>query len=170
VPLKAVQDVSEICSDLSTLADLGALAGALDRAANALDASGMIVWVGSNDGNSLAPVASHGFDKTLVSRIGRIPRDSNNLTAAAFRENVPRVSTATTPAALAVALCGPTGPVGVLSIELISGVPADETRVALATIFAAQLATLAHPISNAAPEAPAVADAAPEVRRARVAL
>ena len=74
----------------------------------------MIVWIASNDGNSLSPVASHGFDQKMVSRIGRIPRDSANLTAAAFRDNVPRVSaaTATAPAALAVALCGPTGPVG----------------------------------------------------------
>ena len=115
----------------------------------------MIVWIASNDGNSLSPVASHGFDEKMVSRIGRIPRDSANLTAAAFRDNVPRVSaaTATAPAALAVALCGPTGPVGVLSVELKSGVPADEGRVALTTIFGAQLATLAQPIA-AAPRHP----------------
>lgn len=154
VPLRSVQAVSEICSDLSSLADTGALSGALDRAATILGASGVIVWIASNDGNSLSPVASHGFDQKLVTRIGRIPRDSANLTAAAFRENVPRVSaaTATAPAALAVSLCGPSGPVGVLSAELKPDVPADEARVALATIFAAQLATLANPI----PSTPAV--------------
>jgi hypothetical protein len=144
---------------MSTLADTGALSGALDRAAAALDASGVIVWIASNDRNSLTPVASHGFDQKLVTRIGRIPRDSANLTAAAFRENVPRVSAATptAPAALAVSLCGPSGPVGVLSAELKPDVPADEARVALATIFAAQLATLANPIPSApaAPAAPA---------------
>ena len=151
VTLKALLDVSEICSDMSSLADTGALSGALDRAAAALDASGLIVWIASNDGNSLSPVASHGFDQKLVTRIGRIPRDSANLTAAAFRENVPRVSaaTATAPAALAVSLCGPSGPVGVLSAELKPDVAADEARVALATIFAAQLATLANPIPSA---------------------
>jgi hypothetical protein len=158
--LRAVQDVGEICSDLSTLADLGALSGALDRAAATLDAGGVIVWMASNDGDSLVPVASHGFDQKLVSRIGRISRDSANLTAAAFRDIVPRLSaaTATSPAALAVALCGPTGPVGVLSVELKSGAPADDAKVALATIFAAQLATLAHPISETleAPEAPQI--------------
>ena len=167
VPVTALLEVGEICADLSTLADTGALTGALDRAGRVLDAGGMIVWIASNDGNSLTPVASHGFDEKMVSRIGRIPRDSANLTAAAFRENIPRVSaaTATAPAALAVALCGPTGPVGVLSMELKSGVPANEARVALATIFAAQLATLAQPITSAAPVAPSqvapVASAAP---------
>lgn len=152
VPLRSVQAVSEICADLSSLADTGALTGALDRAATVLGASGVIVWIASNDGNWLSPVASHGFDQKLVTRIGRIPRDSANLTAAAFRENVPRVSaaTSTTPAALAVSLCGPSGTVGVLSAELKPDVPADAARVALATIFAAQLATLANPIPSAA--------------------
>jgi hypothetical protein len=146
--LEALQRVSEVCSDLSTLTDAGALTGALDRAAVALEASGMIVWVAANDGNSLAPVASHGFDEKLVSRIGRLPRESANLTAAAYRDNIPRVSAATAdaPAALAVTLCGPTGAVGVLSVELKPNVAADEARVALATIFAAQLATLAQPM------------------------
>jgi len=167
VPIKAVTEVGEICGDLSTLSDVGALSGALGRAAAVLDANGMIVWLASNDGGSLAPVASHGFDQKLVSRIGRIARDSANLTAAAYRDNVPRVSEATAdaPAALAVALCGPTGTVGVLSVELKPNVPADEGRVALATIFAAQLATLAAPLPSApsqpAPSQPAPPHAAP---------
>jgi hypothetical protein len=105
----------------------------------------------------------------MVSRIGRIPRDSANLTAAAFRDNIPRISAATptAPAALAVALCGPTGPAGVLSMELKSGIPPDEARVALATIFAAQLATLAQPLpaATAAMAPSAVAPAAPAGNR-----
>jgi hypothetical protein len=154
VAVTVLRDVGEICADLSSLGDTGALSGALERAAKVLGASGVIVWIASNDGNSLSPVASHGFDEKLVTRIGRIPRESANLTAAAFRENVARVSaaSATAPAALAVSLCGPSGSVGVLSVELKTDVPADDARVALATIFAAQLATLANPI----PSLPAV--------------
>ena len=148
--LRSLQLVSEICSDLSSLSDVGALSGALARAATALEANGVIIWIASDDGGGLAPVASHGFDEQLVARIGRIPRDSANLTAAAFRDNIPRVSSATdaAPAALAVAMCGPNGPAGVLSVELRSGVPADEARVALTTILAAQLATLAQPLPD----------------------
>jgi hypothetical protein len=81
------------------------------------------------------------------------------LTAAAFRENAARVSapTAATPAAIAVAMCGPSGPVGVLSAELRPGRPADAACKALATIFAAQLATLAFPVAapKASPQAAA---------------
>ena len=164
VPITAVNEVAEICSDLSTLTDIGALSGALERVAGILDANGVIVWLASNDGGSLAPVASHGFDPKLVSRIGRIPRDSANLTAAAYRDNVARVSEATpaAPAALAVALCGPSGTVGVLSVELKPNVTADEGRVALAAIFAAQLATLAAPLPSVpmAPEVPQAAKTA----------
>ena len=149
VPVKALASVGEICSDLSTLSDVGALSGALERAAGVLGASGVIVWVASNDGGTLTPVATHGFDARLVARIGKVARDSSNLTAMAFRENAARVSapTVSTPAAVAVAMCGPSGPVGVLSAELHAGRPADEACVALATIFAAQLATLAFPVA-----------------------
>jgi len=165
VPLDIVLAAGEICADLSTLSDIGALSGALDRAAAVLDAGGVIVWLAANDGSTLSPVASHGFDPKLVTRIGRIQRDSANLTAAAFRDNVARVSaaTATAPAALAVALCGPSGPVGVLSAELKQGVPADDRRVALATIFAAQLSTLAAPLPSAAVTAPPPVEAAARV-------
>jgi hypothetical protein len=159
----ALRAVGEICADLSALSDVGALSGALERAADALGASGVIVWIASNDGGKLAPVATHGFDPRLVARIGAISRDSANLTAAAFRENAARVSApeGSTPAALAVSMCGPSGPLGVLSVEFRDGTSADEASIALATIFAAQLATLAFPI------APAAAAAAPEVEGAR---
>ena len=149
VSLASVREASEICADLSALSDSGALQGNLARVSALLDATGLIVWLASNDGTSLSPVATHGFDATLVARIGRVPRDSANLTAAAFRENTPKMSppTATAPAALAVAMCGPTGPAGVLSVELKPGQSVDEAKVALAAIIAAQLATLTMPIT-----------------------
>jgi hypothetical protein len=143
-----MRTLSEICADLSSLTDPGALHGALERVSAMLNATGLIVWVASNDGASLSPVATHGFDPSLVARIGKISRDSANLTAAAFRENTPKISapTALAPAALAIAMCGPTGPAGVLSVELKPGQSVDEPKIALASVIAAQLATLAMPI------------------------
>lgn len=139
---------AEVCADLSAIVNIGALSGALSRACDVLGASGLVVWVASNDGSLLSPVAAHGFDPNLIMRIGSIRRDSQNLTASAFRDGASRVSQATEklPSALAVALCGPSGPLGVLSAELRPGHPADETCLALAAIFAAQLATLALPM------------------------
>jgi hypothetical protein len=154
VSLSSMRTLTEICTDLSSLSDPGALHGALERVSAMMNATGLIVWVASNDGGSLSPVATHGFDPNLVARIGKIPRDSANLTAAAFRENTPKISapTASTPAALAVTMCGPTGPAGVLSIELKAGQTVDEQRIALASVIAAQLATLAMPIPLVEPE------------------
>ena len=158
IEISAIKTTSEICADLSALADTGALQGVLERVSTLLNATGLIVWVASNDGSTLSPVATYGFDPKLVARIGKIPKESANLTAAAFRENAPRMSaaTGTTPAALAVPMVGPTGPAGVLSIELKSGQAVEEAKVALAAIVAAQLSTLAMPI---APTAPPVSEA-----------
>jgi hypothetical protein len=164
VRVASVRETSEICADLSSLSDPGALQGTLARVSALLDATGLIVWVASNDGASLSPVATHGFDATLVARIGKVPRDGANLTAAAFRDNAPKISapTTTAPAALAVAMCGPSGPAGVLSVELKPGQSVDEAKVALASIIAAQLATLAMPVTI-----DLSADESSDARRAR---
>ncbi|HEX8031147.1 MAG TPA: GAF domain-containing protein [Vicinamibacterales bacterium] len=152
VALTSVRRVSEICADLSALVDPEGLPSALDRVNSVLNATGLIVWVASPDAASLVPVATHGFDPKLVERIGRIPRDSANLTASAFRDNAPKFSatTTTSPGALAAPMCGPTGPAGVLSVELKAGQAVEESTVALAAIVAAQLATLAMPIPEVA--------------------
>ena len=164
--LATLKTVAEICGDLSALSDPGALEGALARVSALLNATGLIVWVASNDGATLAPVATHGFDPKIVARIGKIGRDSSNLTAAAFRENQPRISavTPTTPGALAVPMCSPTGPAGVLSIELKAGQPVDEPKVALAAIIAAQLATLAMPMAAPPERQAAVSTEAPPAK------
>jgi GAF domain len=164
IEINALKEVSEICSDLSTLSDPGALEGALARVSTLLNATGLIVWIASNDNSTLSPVATHGFDPKLVARIGSIGRDSANLTAAAFRESTSKVSAVAekTPAALAVPMCSPAGAAGVLSIELKAGQAVDDQKVALAAIVAAQLATLTMPIPAAAPAVPAAPSAPAE--------
>jgi len=147
-PVPDLTVVARICADLSSLTDVGALSGALARASEVMGAKGLIVWVISNDGASLSPVSTHGFEARIVERIGSIDRTSANLTAEALRENSARVSAATgsAGAALAVPMGGPTGPVGVLSAELHPGKDADDACVAVATILASQLATLTAPL------------------------
>jgi hypothetical protein len=134
-----------ICADLARVADSTEISGLLARAATVLHASGIIVWVSGQDGLELFPVASTGYDERVFARIGSIGRDASNLTAASFRDALTRVSsaTATSGSALAIPLAGPQGPVGVLSAECPAGAPTlDPSRVAVAEIFAAQLATL----------------------------
>jgi hypothetical protein len=160
IEINALREVSEICNDLSALSDPGALEGALARVSTIMNATGLIVWIASNDNSTLSPVATNGFDPKLVARIGKIARDSSNLTAAAFRDNAAKVSPATekTPGALAVPMRSPTGAAGVLSVELKAGQTVDDMKVALAGIVASQLATLAMPIQQQTP-APQSAEA-----------
>lgn len=168
--LPSLRQASEICADLSALADPGALQGALARVSDMLNATGLIVWVAANDGGSLSPVATHGFDPKIVQRIGKIPRESANLTASAFRDNAAKISlpTASAPGALAVPMCGPTGPTGVLSVEMKAGQSVEEATVALAAIVGAQLATLTMPVADTVVEtAPVAHDVTLDVQESR---
>ncbi len=61
-------------------------------------------------------------------------------------------------------MCSPTGPAGVLSIELKAGQPVDEPKVALAAIIAAQLATLAMPMAAPPERQAAVSTEAPPAK------
>lgn len=151
VAVSVVQEVAGICADLSTLSESSGLERALARVNAMLDATGLIVWVASADARSLSPVALSGYDPKLLARIGSIPSDDANLTAAAFRQELPQTAdaSATAPAAIAVALSGPSGPSGVLSVELKPGQAVDEGKVALVSIVAAQLSTLATPAEPA---------------------
>src|SRR5204862_3514883 len=90
IEINALREVSEICNDLSALSDPGALEGALARVSTILSATGLIVWIASTDNSTLSPVATNGFDPKLVARLGKIPRDSSTLTAAAVRDNAAR--------------------------------------------------------------------------------
>jgi len=135
--------VSSICRELTSVKEMSLLSGSLSRACDALGAKDAIVWVASADGSMLSPQSSHGFDSRILARIGAIPRDGANLTAAAFRDGRPHQTpaSATSPAALAVALKGPIGPVGVFTAELLPEKDLAEA-VDLATIFAAQITPL----------------------------
>ncbi|MFP5379202.1 MAG: hypothetical protein ACLGHP_05550 [Vicinamibacteria bacterium] len=123
----------------------------------------MIVWVADAAGAALFPVASHGYDPRVVARLGAIPRDAVNLTAAALRDGALHTSPAheSTAAAVAAPLSGRGGVAGVLSVELNHGVDLRPSAGHLATIVAAQLATLVAPRADA----PAEDDAAPPAQQ-----
>jgi hypothetical protein len=127
-----------------------------------LGASGAIVWMTTPDRHELYPAAGAGYDARVLARIGSIRRDASNVTAAALRDAAPRTSAGLGPsaAALAVPLMTPLGPVGVFSAELRDVDTVDEARLAVATIFAAQFATLLGSMAPAASDAGALSESA----------
>ena len=140
----SLREAAAICTELGRVSQSIEISALLGRASHVLNASGMIVWMAAPDLRELYVAASAGYDDRLLARIGSIPRDAANVTAGAFRDAATRKSPGlgASAAALAVPLMTPLGPVGVLSAEIRDVTDIDDTRMAIATIFAAQLATL----------------------------
>ena len=135
---------AKLCGELARVAESEQLPNLLERAARVLDASGIIVWVAEPSRQALMPAIAHGYEQRTVARMGSIHRDANNAAAAAYRSTEVRTvaGDSFTSGAIIVPLMTSDGCVGVLSAEMKPGCEKDESSQALATIFAAQLATL----------------------------
>jgi len=138
---------AQLCRELARVVDTDELPELMARAARVLNASGIIVWVVDPLRRDLSPVISHGYSDQTVTRMGRIHSDANNAAAAAYRSAEVRTvgGNGATNGAVIVPLMTPEGCIGVLSAEMKGGSEKDESSQALATIFAAQLATLVSP-------------------------
>jgi hypothetical protein len=124
--------------------DAQELPGLLQRASTLLDAAGIIVWLQDPLGHELRPAVSHGYSPAIMSRVQAIPRDANNATAAAFRSGELRLVTGDglSNGALVVPLITSAGPVGAIAAEIRHGGESNKGVQAVATLIAAQLATL----------------------------
>jgi hypothetical protein len=141
--------VASLCTDLARLADTRALPAILERAATVLDAPGIVLWIADPDGRELSPIITQGYPPQLVSRLGTIVRDAENVTASAFRTSLLQTvdADAISNGAIAAPLVTPVGCVGVMAAEVRNLGEKDSAKLAAATIVAAQLATLVGPPS-----------------------
>ena len=148
-PALRLPDIAALCNDLARVGDTRGLPALLERAASAIGASGMIVWIADPDGRELAPILVHGYPPKLASRLGTIVRDASNLTASAYRTGLLQTvrGDAISSGAIAVPLVASGGCVGVMAAEVKNGGEQQEDLLAAATIVAAQLATLVGPPS-----------------------
>ena len=139
--------LASLCSDLARLVDTRSLPSMLERAALALDANGIVLWIADPDGKELSPILAHGYPPNVVNRLGTILRDDQNATAAAFRTSLLQTvkTDAVSNGAIAAPLVTPAGCVGVMAAEVRHAGDQDAATLAAATIVAAQLATLVGP-------------------------
>lgn len=139
--------VASLCVDLARVVDTRALPSLLDRARTILDASGIILWIADPDGRELNPIFAQGYPPQLINRLGTIPRDARNATAAAFRTSLLQtvVSDSISAGAIAAPLVTSGGCVGVMAAEVMHDAEREDMKLAAATIVAAQLATLVGP-------------------------
>lgn len=151
--------VADLCSSLARVQDSRELQGLLERAAKTLDAIGVIVWMPGGPQDTLHPALSHGYAPAALSRMGTIHPAAGNATADAFRTKTAMVVPADALArgAVVAPLITADGCSGVMAAELREGVATTEQIRAVATILAAQFATLLTPAASAATSAPAAA-------------
>ena len=137
---------AEVCVSLARVREPRDLPAALERAAEVLGAVGVVVWMPDGPHGALRPALAHGYTPMAVTRMGAIPADADNAMALAFRtaqtQTVP--PDAGSAGAVAAPLVTSDGCSGVLAAELARPGHLDQVR-AVATILAAQLATLISP-------------------------
>jgi hypothetical protein len=136
--LETAADVSRAFSRVQDLAGLQALAGQI---ASALDASGVVVWLGSTAGDDLRPIAAHGYSDKVLQMLPPVPATADNAAAAAYRSGTlqiiqerPGVSSG----ALVAPILAGEGCIGALAAEIRHGGESAPDTQSLATIFASQ--------------------------------
>ena len=136
---------AELCTELGRANDLEHLTTLLGRAAELMDASGLVVWIGNAAGADLRPALTHGYSPQTLARMPAVARTADNAAAAAYRTGALQVVLARpgiSNGALVAPLLLPDGCVGALTAEIRSGGETSDSAQALATILAAQLASV----------------------------
>ena len=132
-----------VVTDFGRVRDLDELTHVLGRAAEVMDASGLMVWVGSATGADLRPVLAHGYSAEMIARIPPVPRSADNAAAAAYRSGTAQIVHSRpggSNGAVVAPILSADGCIGALSAEIRSGGESSQSVQALASIFAAQLA------------------------------
>jgi hypothetical protein len=144
--------IATLCGDLARVVDTHALPSILARVATVLDAPGIVLWIADPDGRELSPIVTHGYSQAMVTRLGTILSDNENVTASAFRTALMQTvrTDAVSNGAIAAPLVTPVGCVGVMAAEVRHEGESDAAKLAAAAIIAAQLATLVGPPSTRA--------------------
>jgi hypothetical protein len=154
--MHALREAAALCTELGSARDTIELSRLLAQAGRLMDASGLIVWLGTASGADLRPVLAHGYAEDTLSRIPPVPRSADNAAAAAYRSGSLQI-VAARPGVAAGAIVAPIiaadGCIGALTAEIRERGEGSEAIQALATIFAAQLAGLLG--ASAAAEGPA---------------
>jgi hypothetical protein len=152
---------AELCTEIGRAKDQADLVALLGRAAETMDASGLIVWLGGTSGAELRPVLAHGYTPEALVRMPAVARNGDNAAAAAYRTGRLQIVLArpgVSNGALVAPLLTPDGCIGALTAEIKDGGETSDSAQSLAALLAAQLASVLAPTLSAA-AAPDQADA-----------
>jgi hypothetical protein len=135
-----LQSAADVCTAIGRLASAKDLPRLLQRAAEVMDAFGVVVWMAA--GEELFAAAAFGYPPHVIQKLGPINRVAVNATAAAWRTGALQTvsSEGAERGALAAPMLGPDRCIGVLAVEVGVGRESDAATRAVTTLVAAQLA------------------------------
>jgi len=148
---------ADICTELGRVNEQADLVKILGRAADLMDASGIVIWMGNPAGGDLRPALAYGYPPQTVARMPAVPRNAGNAAAAAYRTGALQIvltRPGTSSGALVAPLLTPDGCIGSLSAEIRGRGETSDTTQALVVLFAAQLASVLAPLSAMPVETP----------------
>jgi hypothetical protein len=157
----ALKSTASLCTEFGRLRDHNDLTKLLAQAADLIEASGLIVWLGNTNGADLRPVLAHGYPPQTLARMPLVPRTADNAAAAAYRTGSLQIVLARpgqSSGAIVAPLLSPEGCIGALTAEIRGGGETSDTVHALAAIVAAQLAGILAPSAPQADAPPRAAN------------
>jgi hypothetical protein len=135
---------ADLATDFGRVRDLDELTRILARAADLVDASGLMVWMADTPG-TIRPVMAHGYSAQMIARMPPVARSADNAAAKAVRSGTLQI-VLSRPGGVSGAVVAPImsadGCIGALSAEIRGGAETSESVQALAAIFAAHLASV----------------------------
>ncbi len=139
----ALRAAADLATDFGRLRDVSDLTRLRGRAADMMDASGLMVWMGNATGADLRPVLAHGYSDAMLARIPPVARSADNAAAAAYRSATTQVVGSRpggSNGAVVAPIISADGCIGALSAEIRGGGEGSDSVRALAVIFASHLA------------------------------
>ena len=140
-----LQELATLCVELGCVNTAEGVESLLGHAARMIGATGLILWALNPRELQLQAALVHGYPAKVVEQLPMVRRGDNNATAEAFRTTETRIfkDSPSGKCAVAIPLRTASGCVGVFAVELNRGIEATKSRVAVATVVAAQLAPIA---------------------------
>ena len=145
----SLERLADVCTNIAIAADAHDVADAVADAAEIVDASGAILWVWDPDQDTLSAAIAYGYSQQVLNELPRVRRADDNPVATAFRTiNTHIVDGEGSNGAIVVPMINSYGCVGVLAFELPPVAERTPLVRVVATILAAQLASLVWPASK----------------------
>jgi hypothetical protein len=147
----ALKSAARLCTEFARVHDVGDVNRLLAEAADLMDSSGLIVWLADPPGGSLRAVMAHGYPQQALARMPVVPRGADNAAAAACRSSSLQIVLARPGAsngALVAPLLSSHGCIGAFAAEIKGGGETADATQSIATIVAAQLATVLSPAAT----------------------